>query len=141
MCAAALGSSARGSSSFVSQAVVVVVVMNAMGRVRLCEWPEVERVALALPINLNAKRLLSRREGQRWREAVKCVEAAVSLIKRRGRAANRLTQDTGAVAFRPWLGAMVGNRNQVSQADDDDDDAADLPEAGKPGFERRAKQC
>lgn len=65
----------------------------------------------------------------RSREAVKCVEAAVSLIKRRGRAANRLIQDAGA-AFRPWLRAMAGNRNQVSHADDDDEDDADLPEAG-----------
>lgn len=43
----------------------------------------------------------------------------------------------GLSLFDPGFGAMVGNRNQVSQADDDDDDdAADLP----PGKEARIRK-
>lgn len=119
---AALGSSSRGQQGVVRQVVVAVVVVYAMGRVRLCVLPG------AVPHQFKCKKAFEpKRRPARSREAVKCVEAAVSLIKRRGRAANRLIQDAGA-AFRPWLRAMVGNRNQVSHADDDDD--ADLPEAG-----------
>lgn len=47
---AALGSSSRGQQGVVRQVVVaVVVVVNAMGRVRLCELPGAVRIAEGAP--------------------------------------------------------------------------------------------
>lgn len=43
--ATALGSSSRGQQGVVRQ--VVVVVVDAMGRVRLCEWTGAVRIAVA----------------------------------------------------------------------------------------------
>lgn len=44
--AGALGSSSRGQQGVVRQ-VAVVVVVDAMGRVRLCEWTGAVRIAVA----------------------------------------------------------------------------------------------
>lgn len=47
--ARALGSSSRGQQGVVRQVVVAVVVVDAMGRVRLCEWAGAVRIAEGAP--------------------------------------------------------------------------------------------